>query len=219
MTVSARIRAEYVAMTITPQDVERVFRAAGALRDGHFVLASGRHSAQYIEKFRLLERPRETERLCAAIASWARALDVATVAGPTTGGVILAYEVARQLGVRAVYAERREDGVGRELRRGFALAPGERVLVVDDVMTTGGSLQETIAAIAGAGGTVAGAAVLVDRSGAASSNVPVHALWRVDIATYAPSECPLCAAGMPATHPGTGGAGGSGPRERRVEVA
>jgi orotate phosphoribosyltransferase len=219
MTVRARIRAEYVAMTLQPGDVERVFRDVGALQDGHFVLTSGRHSAVYLEKFRLLERPRETERLCAAIAAWARTLDVATVAGPTTGGVILAYEIARQLGARAVYAERRNDGAGRELRRGFALAPGERVLVVDDVLTTGGSLQETIAAISAAGGSVVGAAVLVDRSGGARSDVPVHALWRVDIATYAPSECPQCAAGMAATHPGTGGARGSVVREGRVEVA
>src|SRR3989454_9942971 len=163
MTVRARIRAEYVAMTMEPGDVERVFREVGALRDGHFVLTSGRHSAIYLEKFRLLERPTETERLCTAIAAWARTLDVATVAGPTTGGVILAYEVARQLGVRAVYAERREDGGGRELRRGFAPAPGERVLVGGDVVTTGGSLQGTVAAAAGGGGPVAGAAGRVGR--------------------------------------------------------
>ncbi len=191
-------------MPITPGDVEQVFRTSGALREGHFVLASGRHSPMYLEKFQVLQRPLETERLCRAIAQWARTLDVATVAGPTTGGIILAHEVARQLGVRAVYAERPEDGAGRELRRGFALAREERVLVVDDIMTTGGSVQETMAAVRSAGGRVVGAAVLVDRSGgAADLEVPFHALWTVSISSYAPPDCPLCAKGLPATHPGT----------------
>ena len=189
---------------MTAAGVERVFRESDALREGHFILASGRHSPLYLEKFQVLQHPADTERLCAAIAFWARSLGVDTVAGPTTGGIILAHEVARQLGVRAIYAERREGAAGREFRRGFALAPGERVLVVDDIMTTGGSVQETIAAVRAAGGTVAGASVLVDRSGgAADLGVPVHSLWRLEIPTYAPAECPLCAKGIPVTHPGT----------------
>ena len=191
-------------MTINSSEVERVFRDSGALREGHFILASGRHSPMYLEKFQVLQHPVETERLCAAIASWAKALDVETVAGPTTGGIILAHEVARQLGVRAIYAERRESGTGREFRRGFAIRPGERVVVVDDIMTTGGSVQETVDAVRSAGGRVAGAAVLVDRSGgAADVGVPIEALWRLDIPSYAPAECPLCAKGVVATHPGT----------------
>jgi len=191
-------------MTTASADVERVFRDSGALREGHFILASGRHSPLYLEKFQVLQHPADTERLCAAIAFWARAIGVDTVAGPTTGGIILAHEVARQLGVRAIYAERREGAPGREFRRGFALSPGERVLVVDDIMTTGGSVQETIVAVRAAGGTVVGASVLVDRSGgAARLDVPVHALWSLDIASYTPSECPLCAKGNLATHPGT----------------
>lgn len=190
-------------MVIASADVERVFRESGALREGHFILASGRHSPLYLEKFQVLQHPADTERLCAAIASWVRLLDVETVAGPTTGGIILAHEVARQLGVRAIYAERRA-GAGREFRRGFALRPGERVAVVDDIMTTGGSVQETIDAVRSAGGEVAGAAVLVDRSGGeARTDVPIEALWQLDIATYAPAECPLCTKGIPATHPGT----------------
>jgi orotate phosphoribosyltransferase len=191
-------------MTITPAEVERVFREAGAVRDGHFILASGRHAATYLDKFGVLQRPAETERLCASIASWARTLGVDTVAGPTTGGIILAHEVARQLGARAVYAERREGAGGREFRRGSGLGRAERVLVVDDIMTTGGSVRETIDAVRRAGADVAGAAVLVDRSGgAAELAVALHALWRLDIPTYAPSDCPLCAKGVPATHPGT----------------
>ncbi|MDQ2914376.1 MAG: orotate phosphoribosyltransferase [Chloroflexota bacterium] len=193
-------------MTITSSDVERVFRESGALREGHFILASGRHSPLYLEKFQVLQHPAETERLCAALVSWASTSlrDIDTVAGPTTGGVILAHEVARQLGVRAIYAERRENGTGREFRRGFAIRPGERVVVVDDIMTTGGSVQETLDAVRSAGGHVAGAAVLVDRSGgAADVDVPIEALWRLDIPSYAPAQCPLCAKGVPATHPGT----------------
>jgi len=191
-------------MTINSSEVERVFRESGALREGHFILASGRHSPLYLEKFQVLQHPVETERLCAAIASWAKALDIETVAGPTTGGIILAHEVARQLGVRAIYAERREGGAGREFRRGFAIRTGERVVVVDDIMTTGGSVQETVDAVRSAGGHVAGAAVLVDRSGgAADVGVPMEALWRLDIPSYAPAECPLCAKGVVATHPGT----------------
>lgn len=185
-------------------EVERIFMEAGALRDGHFVLASGRHSPRYLEKFQVLQWPRETERLCAAIAAAVSAAGADTVAGPTTGGIILAHEVARQLGVRAVYAERDDSGAGRVFRRGFQLAPGERVVVVDDIMTTGGSVQETIGAVGAAGGEVIAAAVLVDRSGGgARLGVPLHALWKLDIPTYAPSECPLCAAALPATHPGT----------------
>jgi len=191
-------------MTIASADVERVFRESGALREGHFILASGRHSPLYLEKFQVLQHPVDTERLCAAIASWVRLLNADTVAGPTTGGIILAHEVARQLGLRAIYAERLANGTGREFRRGFALRSGERVVVVDDIMTTGGSVQETIDAVRSAGGEVVGAAVLVDRSGGeAHLDAPIQALWRLDIPNYAPAECPLCAKGILATHPGT----------------
>jgi len=189
---------------IGPDQVERIFRDAGALRDGHFALSSGKHSPRYLEKFQVLQWPAQTERLCAAIAEYARGVGVDTVAGPTTGGIILAHEVARQLGKRAVYAERNEAGPGRAFRRGFQLAHGERVLVVDDIMTTGGSVQETIDAARAAGGDPVAAAVLVDRSGgAASLGVPLHALWSLDIPTYTPAACPLCAKGEPLTKPGT----------------
>ena len=189
---------------ITPAEVERIFRDAGAFREGHFVLASGKHSSRYLEKFQVLQWPRETERLCASIAAQWRDPLPDTVAGPTTGGVIIAHEVARQLGTRAVYAERNESGPGRVFRRGFQLRDGERVLVVDDIMTTGGSVQETIDAVRAAGGRVIGAAVLVDRSaGNAALEVPVRALWSLDIPSYAPADCPLCRDGIPVTRPGT----------------
>jgi len=185
---------------VTPREVERIFREAGAFREGHFVLASGKHSSRYLEKFQVLQWPVRTAMLCADIAEWASSRSIAprTVAGPTTGGIILAHEVARQLELRAVYAERIEGGRGREFRRGFELGSGERVLVVDDIMTTGGSVQDTLDAVRRAGAQVVGAAVLVDRSGgAATLDVPLHALWTVDIPTYAPADCPQCAPACP----------------------
>jgi orotate phosphoribosyltransferase len=189
---------------VAPREVERVFREAGAFLEGHFVLASGRHSSRYLEKFQVLQWPVRTAALCADIAAWAGRLEPRTVAGPTTGGIILAHEVARQMELRAVYAERTESGRGREFRRGFELGSGERVLVVDDIMTTGGSVQDTIDAVRAAGAEVVGAAVLVDRSGgAAIGGVPLHALWTIDIPTYAADDCPQCADGIPFAKPGT----------------
>ena len=194
----------YCRAMVTPHEVELIFREAGAFRDGHFVLASGKHSSGYLEKFQVLQWPVRTAALCADIAEWARSHAPRTVAGPTTGGIILAHEVARQMELRAVYAERAESGRGREFRRGFELGSTERVLVVDDIMTTGGSVQETIDAVRRAGAIVIGAAVLVDRSGgAATLDVPLHALWTVDIPAYAQAACPQCASGVPLTKPGT----------------
>src|SRR6266576_5338262 len=141
--------------TLGPRDARQPFDAAGAFLRGHFVYTSGRHGADYLEKFRILEDPKATSALAAMIAKEFRRLTPELVAGPTTGGIILAYEVARQLGVNAVYVERGESG-GRALRRGFEIAPGARVLVVDDVVTTGGSAAETEACITNAGGVACG---------------------------------------------------------------
>lgn len=191
-------------MSISGDEVEKIFRRAGAFLDGHFELSSGKHSDRYLEKFQVLQWPQDTERLCAAIAEWAEALAPATVAGPTTGGVILAHEVARQLRVRAVYAERADKGPGRAFRRGLVLAEGEKVLVVDDVMSTGGALLETIRAVREARATVVGAAVLADRSdGSVLGDLPFRALWHAPLAAYEPAACPQCAKGEPLRKPGT----------------
>ncbi len=192
-------------MVISPEEVEEIFRSSGAFLEGHFVLSSGRHSPKYLEKFQVLQWPKRTERLCAAIVERVRGLGIDTVAGPTTGGIILAHEVGRQLDVRAVYAERDDAGTGHVFRRGFELRAGERVLVVDDIMSTGGSVDETIAAVRAAGATVVGAAVLVDRSGgtAHTSGIPHFALWEVAMESYDPTSCPQCAAGEPIRKPGT----------------
>src|SRR5205085_4073656 len=188
--------------TVTPDEVERIFREAGALLEGHFVLSSGRHSARYLEKFRVFEYPRSTQRLCAAIvASLREPVDV--VVGPTTGGVILAHEVGRQLGVRALFAEREEGRAGRHFRRGGALDPADGVLVVDDMLSTGGSISDTLAAVRATGAIVVRVAVLVDRSAGADVGVPLTALWTTAIDTFDPPACALCARGVPAVKPGT----------------
>ena len=180
-------------------------RSVGALKEGHFLLASGRHSDRYIETFDLLRRPAETEAACREIAARFRDEAIDVVAGPTTGGVILAFEVARQLGVAAAYAERQAEGeAGREFRRGTTFEPGQKILVVDDILTTGGSVRETLSALRSHAVEVVAVGVLVDRSaGAARFELPLVALARLDVAAWDPSHCPQCAAGVPLTKPGT----------------
>ena len=185
--------------------IMEMLRASGALKQGHFILSSGRHSDQYIEKFDLLRQPRAASEVCRFIADRFEKEQIDVVVGPTTGGVILAFEVARQLGVKAAYAERSEScDAGREFRRGTIFPPGTRVLVVDDILTTGGSLRETLSALASHTVEVAGLAVLVDRSGvAADLGVPYVALATMDITTWDASNCPLCGRGEPVVKPGT----------------
>ncbi len=184
-----------------PHDAHRAFDAAGAFLRGHFVYTSGRHGADYLEKFRILEDPEATTELAGMIAQRFMPQRPELVAGSTTGGIILAFEVARQLGVNAVYVERGESG-GRVLRRGFEISPGTRVLVVDDVVTTGGSLAQTHACIMNAGGVVVGIGVLADRTaGRAATEVPFYACLTVDFPSYPPDACPQCAAGIPVASP------------------
>jgi orotate phosphoribosyltransferase len=189
-------------MKETTSDAERMFREAGAVMEGHFLLTSGLHSPIYWEKFRVLERPRYTERLCRMIAAHFREKDVQLVAGPTTGGVIISYEVAKQLGLRSIFAER--EGATRVFRRGFEIKPGERVLVVDDILTTGGSVREVLSEVKRKGGQLIGIGVLVDRSeGAVDFGVPLFACYKTSVPTYKPEECPLCQKGMPLSKPGS----------------
>lgn len=176
-----------------------MLRERGALLSGHFQLASGRHADIYIEKFRILQWPDVTEALCKQVAEhFAGQANI--VAGPTTGGVILAYETARQMGLPAIIAEERKDEPGREFRRGFEVGPGDRVLVVDDVLTTGGSVREVVDAVRGRGADVTGVAVLVDRTnGGVDFGAPFFACMTVDVASWAPEECALCADGVELT--------------------
>lgn len=213
---------EQAARAAIAERTEALFRRSGALRDGHFRLKSGRHSDAYLEKFAVLSDPAATSELCAFWAARHRAADglptVDLVAGPTTGGVILAFETGRQLGTRAIFAEevRAEAGATRrEFRRGFEIRPGERVLLVDDILTTGGSLLAMLPAVEAAGGEIVECAVLVDRSGglqaltspATGRVYPLRALWSLELPTYepGPATCPRCAAGEPLHAPGSSG--------------
>jgi orotate phosphoribosyltransferase len=216
---------EPAARAAIARRTEDLFRRSGALRDGHFQLKSGRHSAAYLEKFQVLQDTAATSELCGFWAAAHRDDDgismVDLVAGPTTGGVILAFETGRQLGTRAIFAEevRADDGVvRREFRRGFTIERGERIVLVDDILTTGGSLLAMIPAVEEAGGEIVDCHVLVDRSGGtttltspASGRVyPLSALWVLDLETYegGAATCPQCAAGLPIHAPGSAGAAG-----------
>jgi orotate phosphoribosyltransferase len=187
---------------------EALFRASGAFREGHFLLKSGRHGDAYVEKFAVLADPAATSELCGFWAASVRDARVDLVAGPTTGGVILAFETARQLGTPSIFAEEVRDADGathREFRRGFTIRPGERVLLVDDILTTGGSLLAMIPAVEALGGEIVGCEVLVDRSGGRAAltspttgrTYPLRALWQLDLPTYeaGPETCPRCASG------------------------
>jgi orotate phosphoribosyltransferase len=189
----------------TSEHFQHLLESSGAFKSGHFLLASGRHSGQYVEKFDLLRRPVEATIACGMIADKFRDQRINVVAGPTTGGIIMAYDVARYLGCSAAYAERKSDGGSeREFRRGTTFDEGSRVLVVDDILTTGGSLRETLAALAKHPVDVVGIAVLVDRSrGAVEFGAPLHALTQLDIETWEATACPLCAGGVPLVKPGS----------------
>lgn len=177
--------------------LEAVLQERGAVLRGHFQYASGRHGDVYVEKFRILQWPDVTERMCKLIADHFRGVPNVVV-GPTTGGVILAYETARQLGLASLIAERKDDSTDeREFKRGFELGPGDRVLVVDDVMTTGGSIRHVIDAVRARGAEVVGVAALVDRtSGQVDFGVPFFACISLDIQSFDPAECAQCKQGV-----------------------
>ena len=182
-------------------EVLEIFKMAGAIKEGHFLLASGLHSPVYWEKFRILQHPHFTEKLCRLIAQHFKGQKIDVVAGPTTGGIILAFETARQLGARSIFAEK--EGEVRIFRRDFEIAPGEHILIVDDILTTGSSLRETISAVAKLRGIAIGIGVLVDRSEEnLDFNLPFFSCLRAPTTVYSPQECPLCAAHIPLVKPG-----------------
>jgi orotate phosphoribosyltransferase len=185
--------------------IESLFADAGALLDGHFLLKSGRHAGRYLEKFLVLQHPRYGVEICRRFAADLAPHQPTLVVGPTTGGVLLSFETARQLGgdVRAAFAEPLAEG-GRGLRRGWPIAADERVVIVDDILTTGASLVETIGAVRAAGAEPVAAAVIVDRSTApVELGFPLHALGTLEIASWDPEACELCAAGVPLRKPGS----------------
>jgi len=187
-------------------DVLETMQATGAFKLGLFVYVSGRHGEIYLEKFDLLRNPAATVEVCSGFAARFRDERIDVVVGPTTGGILLAFETARQLGVQAAYAERASDGApGREIRRGTTFETGSRVLVVDDILTTGGSVRETLEALEDHPVEVVGIGVMVDRSGGKTTfdEIPLHALASQEFSSWPADECPLCAAGMPLVKPGT----------------
>lgn len=189
------------------RSVEALFADAGALLDGHFLLKSGRHAGRYLEKFLVLQHPLVGVELCRRFADVLAPHTPTLVVGPTTGGVLLSFETARQLGgsVRAAFAEP-ETGGGRALRRGWTVSPSERVVIVDDILTTGASLLETVEAVRAVGVEPLAAAIIVDRSVApVELGMPLHALGRIEIPSWEPEGCELCAAGVPLRKPGSSG--------------
>jgi orotate phosphoribosyltransferase len=187
-------------------DLEQLFVEAGALKQGHFLLASGRHSDRYLEKFDLLRNPVATSAVLQPLAT--RLLDwgIDVIVGPTTGGILLAFELARQLGIPAAYAERSGEGLsGREIKRSTIFTPGSKIFVIDDILTTGGSIAETLTALRAFPIEVVGIAVLADRSGGSVrfGEIPMIPLLSLSIESWTARECPLCAAGIPLVKPGS----------------
>jgi len=179
-----------------------LYRRSGALLEGHFRLTSGLHSPGYLQCALVLQHPQHAEALGRAIGDRVRDLRPTVVLSPALGGIVIGHEVGRALGVRAIFAERVDGALA--LRRGFTLAGSDRVLVVEDVMTTGGSTRETIEAAKAAGGQVVGTASIVNRGGAAIRfDVPYVSLLEIALPTYEPETCPLCAEGRPVVKPGS----------------
>ena len=184
---------------MTKERALEILKEAGVLLEGHFLLTSGRHSGRDLQCARIVRNTRYSEELCAALAAHFKDDRVDIVIGPALGAVQMAYEVSRALGCENFFAER-EDG-SMTLRRGFAIEPGQRVLVVEDVVTTGGSVREVLEIVRQAGGEIVGVGSIVDRTGGRIDfGVPFHSVISMEVESYEPSECPLCKAGAPAPY-------------------
>jgi len=186
---------------MTPEDVINLFRTTGALLEGHFAYASGRHGRQFLQAARVLQYPDHTERLCKAMAERFADDSIELVCGPATGGIILAYETARHLGCRSVFTEKEKDET-MAVKRGFRVAPGTRVLVVEDIITTGGSVKKTITHLRERGAEIVGVSVLIDRSaGEAAFDTRFEPLATLDMESWAPDGCVLCKERQPVIEP------------------
>ena len=188
---------------MTRDELLDLFRRSGGLLEGHFRLTSGLHSSGYLQCALVLQHPQHAEALGRAIAERTRELRPSVVLSPALGGVVIGHEVARALGARALFAERQDGAL--TLRRGFVIGETDRVLVVEDVWTTGGSTRETIQVAKAAGGQVVGAAAIVDRGGHGRPqlDIPFAALLEIDVPAYEPGACPLCGQGLPVVKPGS----------------
>ena len=190
---------------MTETEVKELLIKTGAIMDGHFLLTSGLHSPHYVEKFNVLQQPKYTQQLCEAMAEKFKDANIETVVGPMTGGILLAHETGKALGTRAIFTERVDGKM--TFRRGFSLHEGERVLIVEDIVTTGGSIKEVIEVVKAHGGVPVAVSMLVDRSGGKADfgDVPCTALLHMDVETYQPEECPLCKQGIEMTKRGSTG--------------
>ena len=194
---------------MTEREVLEIFQKSGALLSGHFRLSSGLHSSEYLQCALVLQYPDLAEKLCNQLASRLnlRGSKIDAVVSPAIGGIIVGQEVAKVLGCRAIFCEREEGKM--KLRRGFEIRKEERVIVVEDVITTGGSVKEIVEIVRGEGGEVEGIGVIVDRSKPslldelATQNLSLNSLLRIDIETYSPEECPICKKGIPLQKPGS----------------
>lgn len=185
------------------EEIQTIFEQAGAIRTGHFELTSGLHSGTYIQCALVLQYPQHAEKLGRALADHFKDSQISCVVAPAMGGITIGYEVARALGVRSLWVERDRSGQ-MALRRGWALQPGERVLVIEDVWTTGGSTRETIGVVQSEAGVVVAAGALIDRTGGRIElNLPAHALLSMEVPSYEPEACPLCRTGSATTKPGS----------------
>jgi orotate phosphoribosyltransferase len=187
---------------MTDSEVLDLFRQSGALLEGHFKLSSGLHSDRYLQSALVLQHPDFAGRLGEALAQRTQHLQPTAVLSPALGGIVIGQEVGRALQVRALFAERQDGAL--TLRRGFTLEPSDRVLIVEDVITTGGSTRETIAVAETAGAQVVGAASIIDRGAhPARLDVPLQSLVRMQVAAHDPASCPMCAQGIPVVKPGS----------------
>ncbi len=187
---------------MTKERVLEILKEAGVLLEGHFLLTSGRHSDKYLQCAKIFQDTKYSEELCADLASQFKDKNVELVIGPAIGAIQMSYEVSRHLGVKNIFAER-ENGA-MTLRRSFEIQPGQRVLVVEDVVTTGGSVREVIDLVKEHGGEVVGVGVVVDRTGGKIDfGVPVSSVISLDVVSYEAEDCPLCKEGLPLVKPGS----------------
>ncbi|MCK4337277.1 MAG: orotate phosphoribosyltransferase [Candidatus Aminicenantes bacterium] len=191
-------------MSLKPEEVIKIFKDTGALLEGHFKLTSGLHSATYFQCAKVLQYPWHAETLCREIAEHFKNTNIETVVSPAVGGIVFGQEIARLLGVRAIFAERVERQMS--LRRGFDISPGERILLAEDVTTTGGSVKEVMSLAQERGAEIVAVTSVVDRSGGqAQFGVPYFSLFQMDVTNYDPENCPMCKAGSQAVKPGSRG--------------
>ncbi len=187
---------------MTNQEIIAMLKEAGVLLEGHFLLTSGRHSDKYMQCAKIFQDAKYSVPLCAELVAQYRDENVELVIGPAIGAISMSYEVGKQLGVRNIFAER-ENGV-MTLRRGFTIEKGERVLIVEDVVTTGGSVREVMDLVCACGGEIVGVGSIVDRTGGAIDfGVPYRSAFSMDITSYEPENCPICKTGMPLIKPGS----------------